>query len=219
MKTLLILMLLLATALPAAAQDGNKREREALRRAQAALQQAQGERDALQAQKAALETERGAAAITAEKLRRQLVAAHLEAQKLRDEARRATADLEAERTRMAEARRTAEMAATEREASLRQQLAAMQRERDERTLANASLVTELERRTAALEDARGRVRELHALGIEAVDRYREKSPQDQRLQNEPVFGFGAVRIENVAEDLRMRLDAQRLPPAAPIAAQ
>jgi hypothetical protein len=138
---------------------------------------------------------------------------------LRDEARRVAAEHEADRARAAQAQRTAEAAAAERESVLRQQLAAMQRERDERTLANAALVAELERRMAMLEDARRRVRELHALGIEAVDRYRDKTPQDQRMQNEPVFGFGAVRIENVAEDLRTRLDAQRLPPVIAAGAQ
>jgi chromosome segregation ATPase len=218
MKTLVLMVLVLAV-LPAQSQEASKREREALRRAQAALQQAQGERDALQAQKAALEQDRGAVAATADTLRKQLAAAQAQAQKLREDAMRVAAEHAAERERAAQAQRSTEAAAAEREATLRQQLAAMQRQRDERAQANSALVGELERRTAALEDARRRVRELHALGIEAVDRYRDKTPQEQRMQNEPVFGFGAVRIENVAEDLRTRLDAQRLAPSATAGSQ
>jgi hypothetical protein len=31
------------------------------------------------------------------------------------------------------------------------------------------------------------------------------------MQGDPVFGLTAVRIESAAEDLRIRIDAQRLP--------
>ncbi|MFY9514605.1 MAG: hypothetical protein WAQ05_26860, partial [Rubrivivax sp.] len=74
-----------------------------------------------------------------------------------------------------------------------------------------AVVAELERRSQALADAQRRVRELHQLGQEAVQRYLDKGAADQALQRDPVFGLAGVRIENVAEDLRMRLDAQRLP--------
>jgi len=211
MKTLFLLTLVLAS-LPALAQDARAtRERDALRRAQATLQQTQAQRDALQTEKAALEKDKVAAGSAAETLKRQLATALAEGGRLRDELARRSSEHEAERSRDGAARQQTEAAAVERETALRQQLAEARRERDERSAANQAVVAELARRTQALDEAQKRVRALHALGLEAVERYRDKGLVEQQLQRDPIFGLTAVRIDNIAEDLRTRLDAQRLP--------
>ena len=202
----------LAAALPALAQGNNapNREREALRRAQAALQQANGERDSLAAAKAALEKDKTASAALAEAARKQAGSAQAEVAKLREALAQRQTETEAERAREAEARRALETAAEQREQALRQQLAQAQRTGEERAQANAALVAMLAERTTALADARQRVQQLHTLGLEAVERFRTKGLTDQALQADPLLGLTAVRLENAAEDLRTRLDAQRL---------
>jgi len=207
--------LLLPSPAQAQAADARaSREREALRRAQASLQEAQQQRDALQAEKAGLDKARTEAETTAGQQRKVLAAAVADGKRQRDELSRlqaVQAVQAADRSRHDDAVRVAESAAAGREQALRQQLAQALRESESRRQANAGLATLLATRSQALDDAARRNRELHALGLEALARYREKGVVDQALQGDPVLGFTAVRIENVAEQLRQRIDALQLP--------
>jgi hypothetical protein len=45
-----------------------------------------------------------------------------------------------------------------------------------------------------------------------VERLRARTPSEEQKQAEALLGLAAVRAEAVAEDLRTRLDAQRVPP-------
>jgi hypothetical protein len=211
---LLGLLLCLAAAAPAAAQDGKtaSREREALRRSQAALQQAQQQRDALQAEKEAWQrTQQGQAALRKAEQDR-LLAAQAEAGRLKAAQRL----LQDESGRQRQALVDAEAQAESRRAALLQahqaELAALRTERDERTQANRALTARLEASTSALDAAHERNRQLYGVAREAVERYRSKSVADQAMQGDPFFGLTAVRIESTAEDLLIRLDALRTPP-------
>jgi len=190
------------------------REREALRRAQASLQEAQQQRDALQAEKAGLDKARTEAEAAAGQQRKALAVALANVKRLRDELTRLQAEQAADGSRHGDAIRAAESVAAGREQALQRQLAQALRESESRRQANAGLATLLATRSQALDDAARRNRELHALGLEALARYRDKGVVDQALQGDPVLGFTAVRIENVAEQLRQRLDALQLPVAA-----
>jgi hypothetical protein len=202
----LLLTLLAGAAL--AQQPAPSREREMLRRSQAALQEAAAQRDAAVAEKAAVQKERDAARDEAGKAR---AAA---ARTLGAERQRAQADLEAVRAELVQLRQQmqaqAEAAAAQEQKSA-QAAAALRRELAERTLANVQLVALLEKSTGALAASEQRNRELHALGLELVERWRSKGADEQRLQAEPVLGLRAVRIEDEAEALRTRLHALRAP--------
>ena len=213
----------LCLAAPAAAQDSKtvSREREALRRAQASPRETQQARDALQADKARLEAEAGAltgklksqqaglaAARSAQAELRTLRAAH---QQLADELAHAKAAATAAEASAAAALRDAEARSATRQQDHQQQIASLRQERDERSSANRALVARLEAATQALAEAQQRNRQLHAVGEEAIKRLRGRTPVDDLLLKERVLGLAAVRLDSQAEDLLMRLDAQRQP--------
>jgi chromosome segregation ATPase len=206
---------------PATAQDSASREREALRRAQSALQQAQQQRDGLQAEKATLERAQADHAALAKQQQAQLGAAQSELKRLRAlEAEHAAlqAQLGTERQTLTAQREQAaadQAQAATRLADANRQTLQLRAERDEMLNANRALVGKLEAATVALAEARERNRQLHAVGQDAVDRLRGLSPADRALQGDRILGLTGVRIDNEAEDLLQRLDAQRQPAAAP----
>lgn len=208
--------LALACLLPAAAQDNTSREREALRRAQAALNDTRRELAALQAERAQLLRDKEAAAqqaATAEQARQALQAQHgrlqqqLAAQRTELQAQLAglRSAQEAEAAAAAQRDRQAATQAATQAAALQQQLAEQKR-------TAASVTALLERATAALAEAEDRNRQLHALALQAVERYRSKTPTEASLQGDPLLGLTQVRIENEAEALRSQADALRLAP-------
>lgn len=204
--------LLCSLGLPAVAQQDPRaqREREALRRAQATLQQTQTERDGLRAERDTALKDKAAAGIATQAQAARASQARRELASLRKELDTLRAEQGVERAQAAQALAEARSVAAEREQGLQRQLLAMRRERDERIQANAALTTLLTQATATSNDLHQRNTRLHELGIEAVERYRAKSPAERFLQGEPFIGITAVRIENVAEDLRSRIDAQRV---------
>lgn len=218
-QSLLALALAVTAGQTIAQAKPEDRERIQLRRMQAALQESQAHLAALQAEKAGWQRDKETH--TAELQRSQAGARGLQAQQ--EQAQR---QLEQLRQQLAQAGTTAQQtqaAAGEREAALQQQLLRQQREVAELRQGNAALAGLLERKTQALVAAEARNRELHGLGMEAVDRWLAKTPGELNLQREPLLGWGAVRAEDRAEALRARIDAQRQPPgentaAAPSAA-
>lgn len=210
----------LALCWPVLAQDAAaSREREALRRAQSALQQAQQQRDALQAEKATLERRQVEQATLAQK---QQIQARAELNRLRTLEREQDtlhAQLATERAALAALRESSLAAKAQDETRLAEasrQATQWRGERDERTAANRALVARLEAATQALAEAQERNRQLHAVGQEAIQRLRGLSPAERALLDDPILGLTAVRLGSEAEDLLVRLDAQRQP-AAPLA--
>ena len=206
MKRIAIALICLAS-LGAQAQDGKaSKEREALRRAQAALRSAQEQQSALQADKAKAEAEASAAQKEAAASKAQIAgaAARLKAREAELEALKAqlqtAKDLQAE----------TEAKAGTREQALQEQLLAARQEAAGRQQANQSLAQLLERSTQALADAEAKNRQLYTLGQRLADLYAGRSRLDTVMQQDPVLGLTAVRLEDQAEKLRAELAAQRL---------
>ena len=184
------------------------RERELLRRSQAALQEATAQRDAAVAEKAALLKERDGARDEAGRVRTQ------GARTLTAQREAALTTLQALQAELQQARQRLEAqtaAAAQSETAARQQVAGLRREMAERTQANTQLVAMLEKATTARAAAEQRNRDLHAMGLLLIERWKGKGLEDQAAQSERFFGLGAVRIEDSAETLRARVDALRAP--------
>jgi chromosome segregation ATPase len=212
---------LLALCGSAAAQSNAQpnREREALRRAQSALQQAQQQRDALQAERASLAStsseqqallQRQQAQLTAAvEQRRRLAALTTEHANLKTSLDQALEALASLRTQADNER----IQAQARQAEAAQQRAALQRQHAEVVSTNRALVSRLEAASKALAEARSRNQQLHAIGQAAIQRLRGLSPSERALQDDPVLGLTAVRLNDEAELLLQRLDGQRQPEA------
>ena len=213
----------LCLAPPAAAQDSKtvSREREALRRAQASLRETQQARDALQADKARLEAEAGALAgklkcqqaglVAARSAQAELRALRAAQQQAVDELAQAKSAAAAAEATAAAALRDAEARSATQQQDHQQRIATLRQGRDERSSANRALVARLEAATQALADAQQPNRQLHAVGEEAINRLRGRSAVEALLLKERLLGLAAVRLDSQAEDLLMRLDAQRQP--------
>jgi len=208
---LLVVFVMAGSALAQQPDARASREREMLKRAQAALQQAAGERDALQAEKATLLQER-------DTLKQQNERGATELRGSRTEAAGRRTELERLQTALGEAQRDGQakkQAGDEREAALRGQLTAVQRELADRLAANRQLSLLLERQTGALLASEERNRGLHAIGHEMLERWLAKTPLDHALQNEPIFGLREVAMQDTAEMLRARIDNLQTPAAKP----
>ncbi len=202
----------LCAVLPAQAQDVSKvsKEREALRRTQTALKAAQEQQSSLTAEKTKLEQEKLQAEQDAGKARAQASGQAAKLKALEQQAQKLQADLQA-----SEAAKTAlEAAAGTREKELQQQLLAARRESAERQQAVQVTARLLERSTLALQEAEAKNRKLHAIGEEAIKRYLSRSPSEITGIGDPLFGFNDIRLENVAEELRGKMEAQRVGSAA-----
>ncbi|MCV2354903.1 hypothetical protein LNV09_12125 [Paucibacter sp. B2R-40] len=197
----------LCAALPAQAQDAKaSKEREALRRTQTALKSAQEQQSSLSAEKAKLEQEKLLAEQDAGKARAQVSGQAAKLKALEQLTQKLQADLQA-----AEAAKSAlEASAGTREKELQQQLQAARRESGERQQAVQVTARLLERSTLALQDAEAKNRKLFAVGEEAIKRYLSRTPSEITGINDPLFGWNDIRLENVAEELRGQMDAQRV---------
>jgi chromosome segregation ATPase len=208
-----MLTLALAAAAAFAADEPGSREREALRRAQASLRQAQEAAQQLQAkvpqleaEKAKLGQERDQAAGQAQRLRRELAEA-------RDQAAKIDAELTRTKAAAAEAQRLADDAA--RDAATRLQDGEKQRAKlaadlAERSATVTALGNLLERSTQALADAETANKRLYAVAQQAINRYRGKTAFETTVQDDPVVGLTAVRLESIAEQMRIEAEQVRL---------
>lgn len=189
------------------AQEGKpSREREALRRAQAALRTAQEQQASLSADKTKAEAAAASSRQEAASARAQMAgtAARLKARETEVETLRS--QLQAAQG----AQRDTEARATEREQTLQRQLLAARQDGSALLQANQALAQLLERSTQALADAEGKNHQLYTLGQQLVQRLSQRSPLEQAMQQDPVLGLTAVRLEDQAEALRAELAAKRL---------
>ena len=97
----------------------------------------------------------------------------------------------------------------ERNEDLARQLAQAQQLLAERTATVTSLSRLLARSTQSLAGAEQKNRELYAIGLRLIDRYRNKTAADAQAQREPFFGLREVQLENQAEELRTEIESQR----------
>lgn len=211
MRIILITLMALCAQTTQAAGAEDKRlvqAKEAARKAQAALQQVQQERDALHQQQATTAAEK-------ETLAQQL--AQIEARARNGQARQAQthqalgqahAELERVRSDLASERSRREKAeADAAEATARGQQALLAQRQ-----VTAALSALLEKSVQALAQAEQANRQLHGLGLQAVDAYTQRTPEAMRTRSEPFLQIGAVRLEEQAEVLRKAMDAQRVAP-------
>lgn len=203
-----VLAAVFLVATPAGAQE-TRRSGDSSARLQAAVQQLTTEKASLQAENTALkeklarlEKEAGAAKAAQDDLQRRAGAA--EARVGRAEAgQQATAS----RLELTESRLN-EVVAKYRE--LVESLRRVEAERD-------GLAAQATRDGEALRNCARSNLELAAVGNEALDRYEQKGCWAALAQKEPFTRIGRARIENAVEDSRARIEALKLPPAAPAA--
>ncbi|MFZ5551295.1 MAG: hypothetical protein ACOZJX_21545 [Pseudomonadota bacterium] len=210
-RALVTMMLVLAAQGPYAADANDKRlalAKEAARRAQAALQQAQQERDTLRQQQAGTAAENEAMA-------RQLTQARAEARQ--EQARQARqqqaltqAEAELERLRAELAAERGQREKTETSAA--EAVSRAQAELLAQRQVTASLSALLAKSVQALSRAEEANRQLHGLGLQAVEAYTRRTPEAMRTRSEPFLQIGAVRLEEEAETLRKAMDLQRVAP-------
>lgn len=204
-----VLSMLVLTSLPVAAQQTASREQEMLRRLRSQAQQLQqslttaqqesrakaqlAEEQRLAAEKsgAAAETARGLAARRARELntlRAELDALKAERDGLQTQLTEATT-LSAQRARA--------------EAGLRATLTVRDRE-------VAELRARSDQQSAALATCIDRNLALYGTGVELLDRYGRRGFWQSLANHEPVLQLSRVKLENLIEGYRDRLDAQKL---------
>ena len=208
-RTFLLAAAAATVAAPAALaqQDASRdsRVREALRRAQAALRTAEDQQAALSKEKSVLAADKQRSDEALTRATAQFASARGELAGMRAKIDALTAELEALRAAGLAERE----AASQRAEQLNRRLMAAETTLNERTQTVASLSGLLERSTQSLAAAQEANRKMYAFGRDLIDQYRNGAPPEQVLSSVSVLGFGAIRLENNAEELRTKLDATR----------
>jgi len=203
----LMLLVLASTFLTGNAWSQDKaasREREALRRSQQQVQQIRQEKTALEEKLTSFEQEK-------EKLAKQVNGAQARAksesaknqqlQQALDAKTQESQTLQEQKTELEQrlAELTAKQAVTERE------LAKIQAEKN---LAQSTLSTR-DQQVAGCEDKNVR---LYQYGRGLIEQCRDRSASDMALRLEPFTGIKRVAMENLLEEYRDKLDAQKIIP-------
>jgi hypothetical protein len=204
---LLLVPALFGAALPACAQEDKKaaREREALRRAQQALRDSEEQRAALQAENAALQEKLKVATAKADKL----AATELQLAAALRRAGRLEADLAKSKQANAELEKKLADAGAK--------YASLSQEHTEALRTIASRDAQLKQQQGTLTQTRGEIAacedknlKLYGYGTELMQRYRDKSAFEAIRQAEPLTGLKQAQIDNVLEEYRDKLEAQRI---------
>lgn len=209
-----VLSILVLTALPVVAQQAASREQEMLRRLRSQAQQ-------LQQSLTTAQQESQAKAQLAEEQRLAAEKSGAEAETARGLAARRARELSALRTELdaLKAERDGlQMQLTEAttlsgqrakaEAGLRATLITRDREL-------AELRARSDQQSAALSTCIERNLALYGTGIELLDRYGQRGFWQSLANHEPVLQLSRVKLENLIEDYRDRLDAQKLDASQP----
>lgn len=213
MKRFVLMLSLLLTAGAVAAQEKPSREQEQLRRLRAQAQQLQqslaAEQQARQSAETELKALKGAQAAEIEKIGAEARAARGSAQASRRQIEQLEKDLAAERQAREQSARQAEQ--------LGQRLTERERELNEArdTLAGTGRDLEQSRVKAAqsairLAQCEKDNRALYSTGIEVLDHYRNRTLGERIGQSEPFAQTARVKLENLIETWRDRLDEARL---------
>jgi len=182
--------------------------REAARRAQQQLQQAQQELTGIKAErdKLAAQEQSNQQALAAEKAQSRGQAASLRTSldRAKAEGERLQTDLKNEQTQR-------EALAHELEEAQTKLQATTQTLEEQRRITQA-VTALLERSVKALASAEDANRQLHALGLKAVNAYTQATPEAMRAHDEPFLGLAAVRLDNEGEALKREMANQRVVP-------
>lgn len=209
---LVSLVMVFGLAVPTAfAADKDKkasREREALRRVQQQLQVLQQEKSDLAQRETALAAElvtakERAAALssTIEKAESRSRSSDSESARVRRDLAIALADRDAARARLNEAE--AKIAAlNSSQTQTAQQLKTSQ-------LAADQLKREGEKKEQGIQSCESKNRKLYELNAELLDRFNNKTALDAFLQAEPFTQLKKVEIENLLQEYRDKIDAER----------
>jgi chromosome segregation ATPase len=210
-RTAFPLLCLLLICFEASANNDRvaSREREMLRRAQQQLQQVQGQVSTLEQEKAKLGNERdlarkeaGAAQRQLRKLNQDLVEAKASGEQLAKAVEALKLELSSTQTRLTDSEnKLAETATT----LSRTQQTLARAEAEKRQLENIKLSQA--RDIASCENNNLL---LYQTGRELMTRFEQKSCVDVLAQKEPFTGLQRVRIENLLEEYRDKLDEQKL---------
>lgn len=206
---LLMLFVLASTFLTSNAWSQDKpasREREALRRAQQQAQQIRQEKTALEEKLAGFEQEK--ATLTdqiagAQTRAKSESAKHQKLQLALDAMTQEKQTLEVQKAELSQrlAELTAKHASTERELVQTQAQAQLQKKQAESALFSR------DQQVASCEENNIR---LYQYGRDLIGQCRDQSATDVVLRLEPFTGIKRVAIENLLEDYRDKLDAQKL---------
>jgi len=197
----------LALTLNAPAAEPDKRlqqAREAARAAQAAAQTAQQDKAAALRERDAAAEERDKLARAAGSARRESAAQLARLQAL--EAERLTLQ-QAQLADQSQIKSLTEALQTAQELAGASALALAEQRRS-----TSAVVALLQRSTAALARTEAANRQLHTLGLQAVEAWATRTPEAMRQRDEPFLQLGLVDLENEAEGLRKQLDALQLVP-------
>lgn len=201
-RWIMVLMIAMAVSVPAAGQDKRaSREREALRRAQQQVQKANEDLAAAQQQLEAAERQRERLARDARIARERAAAEAARGQQLQSELERLRAERDALRTQRTEQDQRLQEVAARASQLERELVAAQQRVRQLDALGIGQ--------RDAIAACEGRNAKLYETGRALVDECRDRSATDRVLRLEPFTGIHRVRIENMLEAYRDRLDEQR----------
>lgn len=210
---LVSLVMVFGLAVPTAfAADKDKkasREREALRRVQQQLQVLQQEKSDLAQRETALAAElvtakERAAALssTIEKAESRSRSSDSESARVRRDLAIALADRDAARARLNEAE--AKIAAlNSSQTQTAQQLKTSQ-------LAADQLKREGEKKEQGIQSCESKNRKLYELNVELLDRFNKKTSLDTFLQAEPFTQLKRVETENLLQEYRDKIDAERI---------
>lgn len=234
----LVLLLLLGVALGNAAQGQDKRaarEREAMRRSQQQVQQLRQEKGALEERLAALGRENADLAQDRKRLSEQVAGALSRARSESANGRQLAQALEEMTSQKQVVDREkrvveAQKQVVERERQTLQNLKTdLERRLAElgvrQTATEAELARVLAEKKALDASLQARVQQvgscedknvlLYGVGRDLIEQCRDRSRTAALLRLEPITGLGRVAIENLLEEYRDKLDAQRLPPRMP----
>lgn len=188
---------------------GVSREREALRRVQQQVQQVRQEKTDLESKLTGAEQEKAALSLEKDKLAGQVSGAQARAksegaksqllQSSLDAITKEKQALQVQKTELDQrfAELTTKQAITERELTLMQA---------QKKQADSTLLTR-EQQVASCEDKNAK---LYLHGRDLIAQCRDRSASDVMLRLEPFTGIKRVSLENVLEEYRDKLDAQKL---------
>ena len=202
---LLLSALMLLAAAPAQAANKRDPNKEALRRMQIQVQQAEDEKAALEQDKAALGKELDMLKKKTGELASSAARANQGKAKLEKEA---------------EALRQDKAALSEQVAQLKQDLGDSQKalhdtrqSLQQETSEKQRLAQNLATQDKAVEACETKNRMLYRYDVELINRAQRRGSLETFLEAEPVLGLKRVQIENLLEEYRDKVDAQRVDPA------
>ncbi len=182
------------------AESGN-REREALRRAQQSLRQAQEERDAVVDEKGVLTQDKAKLAGELKQVAAKVRGAESQAASQRAKALQLEADVARQQAELAQA----QARETQLTAQLTQALAKQAEQARLLTVVQGMLID----RTRESQTLQAQNQALYTASIDAINVYRSQSPSAWLQASDQLLGYRGVRVENISEVLRDRVEAAR----------